>query len=62
MTDKEFEKLMEQVRRIRDKKETKEETLQSLIDCGLLDKDGYFVVPGMGAFMASVKTELDKNV
>jgi hypothetical protein len=61
MTDTEFEKLMELATRKEEPPLTQEEALQSLIDCGLLDKDGNFVVPEMGALMASINAYRDKN-
>ena len=45
MSEKDFQNLMDLAKKHSEEKVTKEEALRSLIQCGLLDKDGNLIMP-----------------
>jgi len=45
MSEKEFQSLMDLMKREAEKTYTKEEALQTLIDAGIFDKDGNYTEP-----------------
>jgi len=55
MSDKEFQNLMELAQKHREEKLSKEESLRLLIDCGLLDKDGNLICPGLDPYLRGTR-------
>jgi hypothetical protein len=63
MSDKEFKNLMELAKKHRGEKLSKEESLNLLIDCGLLDKDGNLICPDLDPYLRGTRplSELRKR-
>jgi hypothetical protein len=55
MSDKDFQNLMELAQELQKKEVSKEEALRSLIECGLLDKDGNLICPELDPYLRGIK-------
>jgi|HubBroStandDraft_5_1064220.scaffolds.fasta_scaffold194738_2 hypothetical protein len=55
MSDKDFQNLMELAQKRLEKRVSKEEALRSLIQCGLLDKDGNLIYPELDPYLRGIK-------
>ena len=55
MTDKEYQILMDGIKELSKKEVSPEEARRELIDCGIMNKDGHWVVPEAVPYLLGLK-------
>jgi hypothetical protein len=56
MTDKEYQTLLDAATKFSKERVGKEEARRQLIECGVLDKDGHWVVPEAAPYLLGIKS------